>query len=378
MNGSQPWADVLTFDEAQQRAYDALSQVLNFASFGLCFLQVLIFLLVQRSFPGNMPLFLGVANLLRAASQIPSALPDVKIANYPWLCMIQAAVSQYLNWATLLWFFFIALHLYQVRLERLAASRIRALELWAHLVSWLAPLVPTVVPIALGKYGSRGPHGEWCWLTGEDSGLWGFAFYYIPGFLLLLAVTFFWLRVVRVSLQVSSQLKTKIFLIHRLAALVVFILLFLWQLSHRVLSVLELRSYALEMIHLCATSTWGIYMFLGFGLTYDNVLLLHALWKKKCGATEESRPPPLLAPSSDDEQNLLTGTTSAPPWLRPSALGDSPRSSVRSGSASSGSPGSIGTVPAAFSLSSSSSQRNFKLTGYLARPTSSDEDLADE
>jgi len=132
---------------------------LNWVSLVLAFFQIMIYLLVQRSFPQSIPLYLGAATFVKVGLQISSQLVDYKMKEYPMLCFVQAAGSQYLNWVQILWLLILALHLYLVFVERFNSIRVRGLQMPAHVFAWLVPLLPTVIPLALGHYGPRGPNG---------------------------------------------------------------------------------------------------------------------------------------------------------------------------------------------------------------------------
>jgi len=178
---------------------------------------------------------------------------------------------------------------------------------------------------------------------------------------------------------VSSQFKTRVFLIHRMAAVFLMMVIYGWQMFHRVLTIngKTHSSWALEMVHMVSTSIWGIYMFFGFGITYDNIQLLVTFWSKKIlnrNPESELTSPvvvtraykhvakDLLGDSDDSTGFLATTPSTRPPWLTTNADLASPVGSINSRStASSANP--------SFSFSGTG------LTGYAAKkPFGSDGD----
>jgi uncharacterized membrane protein YidH (DUF202 family) len=165
--------------------------------------------------------------------------------------------------------------------------------------------------------------------------MWGFGFFYIPVGVLLLVITFFWFKVAQGALSVSSQFKTRVFLIHRLSAVFLMIAIYAWQMAHRIMTIGGYRpSFPVEMIHMVSTCIMGIYMFFGFGVTYDNVQLLITFWQKNVlqrrGFDNELQSPVVIqrpikaishrdllaSPSEEDESHFNSSTPSRPPWLK--------------------------------------------------------------
>jgi len=160
--------------------------------------------------------------------------------------------------------------------------------------------------------------------------MWGFGFYYIPVGLFMLAIVYFWFRVARDALHVSTQFKTKAFLYHRLAAVFFIMIIFGWQMFHRILSLkVKLNSFPIEMIHMFSTAVWGIYMFFAYGVTYDNIQLLKALYLKKCGGPESAElSSPVVAQRYSDADSEADAERGVFDDDRPRAL-SSPKSLIK-------------------------------------------------
>eukprot|EP01128_Nolandella_sp_AFSM9_P003676 TRINITY_DN1602_c0_g1_i2.p1 TRINITY_DN1602_c0_g1~~TRINITY_DN1602_c0_g1_i2.p1 ORF type:complete len:392 (+),score=57.56 TRINITY_DN1602_c0_g1_i2:123-1298(+) len=289
---------------------------LNWTSLILCFLLLLIFLIVRRSFPANIPFFMGLTICLRILVGVFSQIVGFELSAHPTYCLIQASLWQYLSVAHVAWFFILVFHLYLVTVRKYTAADIRKLQLVTHCLAWGVPIIFTVPPLVFQRYGPRGPSGEWCWITIDEGGAWGFGFYYIPVLIVMALVIFFWISVWRNVLKVSSQFKTKAFIIHRLVAVLVLVFQHSVGATHRILAVNGISSFPIEMVTMITTSLSGVYMFLGFGLTYDKMIDLKARCMKvrAKGQRREMAHPGLLNPSlisdvssSDQESDGVLG-----------------------------------------------------------------------
>eukprot|EP01126_Amoeba_proteus_P005596 TRINITY_DN1189_c0_g2_i5.p1 TRINITY_DN1189_c0_g2~~TRINITY_DN1189_c0_g2_i5.p1 ORF type:complete len:200 (+),score=23.79 TRINITY_DN1189_c0_g2_i5:493-1092(+) len=157
-----------------------------------------------------------------------------------------------------------------VIVRRCTNSRIKDYEFWIHVFAWGIPTILTIVPLSRLKFENR---IFWCWITPTDSGIWEFGAYYVPLSLALLVTTFCWILVVLKLLRVksvSSQLRNGAHIIQSSVGLSLFIITLSLQFTHRLVNIYLIDSYSLEMIHTILFSSVGIYVFLIFGLTYDN------------------------------------------------------------------------------------------------------------
>eukprot|EP01126_Amoeba_proteus_P001997 TRINITY_DN10628_c0_g1_i1.p1 TRINITY_DN10628_c0_g1~~TRINITY_DN10628_c0_g1_i1.p1 ORF type:complete len:119 (+),score=14.04 TRINITY_DN10628_c0_g1_i1:173-529(+) len=78
-------------------------------------------------------------------------------------------------------------------------------------------------------------------------------------------------------MQVSSQFKTYYYVLQTSVGLVFFVFSLCLQFSHRLVNICSSNSFRLELLHTILFSSVGIFVFLVFGLTYDNVQLFRFL-----------------------------------------------------------------------------------------------------
>jgi len=142
-------------------------------------------------------------------------------------------------------------------------------------------------------------------------------------------------------------------------------------------------SFTVEVIHMVSTGIWGIYMFFGFGVTYDNVQLLITFWQKNIlgrrGVDNELQSPvvihgsgkpisqrDLLSTSDEDDPDFRAASAPRPPWLKshPDSL------ATNSSPLGSYSTTAVNSPKGGFSFSGTG------LTGYAPSRNPEDEDSA--
>lgn len=137
---------------------------------------------------------------------------------------------------------------------------------------------------------------------------------------------------------------------------------------HRIMSVEGIeKEFGWEIVHMVSSSIWGIYMFLGFGLTVDNVQLLRALWIKKVrGLTPDAElhTPIYQGRTTDDDVEYFH----SPVHLSWKSSDDSPLLDTSYASSAGGSFASKSYAGKATSFSYSGTG----LSGYLTKPSHTD------
>jgi len=256
---------------------------LNWISLLCALFVVVTHLLFKREFPRSMPLQLSsVTCILHSALLIGAIAGYESLSSLPNeppnpFCYVQAIILQFASMASGCWLLNISIHLYITCVRRWLAQDIRKIIPCIHIFGWIFPLITAIPPIIVNEIALR---GTWCWISGNHHGAWEFACFYAPMIIILLVTSVLWFSVVISVCKVSTQFKTMSFTIQNV--LIVFILSigFAVQCAHRIVNVLERDNFLLEAVHTVSLSTIGIFVFLVYGINYDNVQMYIKCFQK--------------------------------------------------------------------------------------------------
>jgi len=163
-------------------------------------------------------------------------------------------------------------------------QEVRNIIPYIHVFGWIFPLVTTIPPLFMNEIARR---GSWCWISRNHNGAWEFACFYAPMILILFVTSILWINVLISVCKISTQFKTMSYIAQ--SVLIVFILSigFAVQCAHRIINVLEKDNFLLEAVHTVSLSTIGIFVFLVYGINYDNVQSYLKFFRKCCGYKKE-------------------------------------------------------------------------------------------
>jgi len=107
------------------------------------------------------------------------------LAQYDWVCTLQAIMFQYFGFAKITWGFMVSIWMIWILVLR-KTSTLLILEIISHIIGWGLPIIVTIVPIFTDSYGDL---GRFCWIKGDRVGTWlRFALNYIPLWVIISAV----------------------------------------------------------------------------------------------------------------------------------------------------------------------------------------------
>eukprot|EP01125_Pyxidicula_operculata_P006587 TRINITY_DN2273_c0_g1_i1.p1 TRINITY_DN2273_c0_g1~~TRINITY_DN2273_c0_g1_i1.p1 ORF type:complete len:311 (+),score=12.60 TRINITY_DN2273_c0_g1_i1:18-950(+) len=258
---------------------------LNYIALILCLFEVITHLIFKREFPRSMPLQLGIVTcFLHGCLLISPIVGFSELSTQTEWCYVQGVGIQYATVATSCWLLCISFHLYLTVVKRYKSHEIRRTIAPIHVFAWGFPLLVTIPPLIAKRFEDR---GVWCWVSAKDFGAWEFGCFYAPVVLFLLLSAFFWFSVVIRVCRVSTQFKTISYIIQSVLIVLTFMISYGMQFVHRIYNVFEYDSFYLELVHTITLSTAGVFVFLFYGLTYDNIQLYRRLFAK-CGCGRSS------------------------------------------------------------------------------------------
>ena len=158
------------------------------------------------------------------------------------------------------------------------AKEMASIARWFHILGFGFPIIQSTLPFILDG-GIYGPNGIWCWIEGNDRGIYEFALFYGEMGITTLAAVVIWVRVasrIYTAYKVSKVQYANSYLIRHVFMVVIYTLIFSVMLTRRLyLAITGYDLFVLALGHTIALSIVGFVDFVVFGLSVNN----YRLWR---------------------------------------------------------------------------------------------------
>jgi len=275
---SEDIALVILYTPDQARLLDNTFIVVNSLSAFFGTLTIIILLSFKKESQNSSSLFFSLVTTLAHLSFLIGPLSGPMLQTSPLLCTVQGTLLQFTNLSGACWFLWISLQLYLVVVWDHSYDKInRSLILPFHGFAWGFPTIMTVLQLSWPGMTFR---IYWCWVKPINFGIWEWACFYGPIFVLLTLVAFFWcISIYKVSRYIT-QFKTRAYLTQSMIGVFTIFLSYALQATHRIYILHYPNSFGFQMAHTVASGCMGMLAFFVFGVTPHNVKACWQLTKR--------------------------------------------------------------------------------------------------
>lgn len=174
----------------------AIHRTSNSLSLIGCVLIIFLIILLKRYkiFVQKMVLAMVISALFSCISYF---IGDVNTTD-EHACRLQSILTQFFDWAVLLWIFIITVNMLLV-VKNLKKSNIRYLAIY-HAFVWIVSLLWTIIPLFGNAYGKA---GIWCWIKRESTA-YRFGTFYGPEIVLLVLLILMYVYISYTVIQATK------------------------------------------------------------------------------------------------------------------------------------------------------------------------------